>query len=405
LGVWFDITTLTNCEVLASNVVGVAGIPRYFQFDVPTNGVITPQSVAFWLSRASCDLKVVLSEHLPLPDLNHFDYISQQPCTNDQIVMLVTNSTPFPIQTNRWYVGVFNTGSTNATFSVQACSTPAYPVIIPLTNGIPFVVSSNSSPFAAPPGPPQLFFFKLTITNRVPGVLFELYNLSGDADLVLQQDGPPTMPPYFDASSFTGTNSEQIVLRTRPGQPSSSYVPDLRGEWYLGVYNNQQSNVTYTIRATLPDSDGLLASGQPLLVSHTLLAPPHGLLLSWNSVVGERYIIQYIPSIATPNLATNIGSVTATTPLTTFEVLPAPTRGSIQVVQVFSYQPTLTIEFAPGNQVRLSWSTAYPGFTLQSVPSLPGVWTYPGLPVSVLGSRYVAYDNIGPVQTYYRLIK
>ena len=64
---------------------------------------------------------MVLSEHLPLPDLDHYDYISQQPCTNDEIVMVVTNSTPFPIQTNRWYVGVFNTTATNVPFAVQAC--------------------------------------------------------------------------------------------------------------------------------------------------------------------------------------------------------------------------------------------------------------------------------------------
>jgi hypothetical protein len=403
LGVWYDITTLSNCQVLVSNVVGVAGIPRYFQFDVPTNGVIAPQSVAFWLSGALCDLKVVLSEHLPLPDLNHFDYTSQQPCTNDQIVMLVTNTTPFPIQTNRWYVGVFNTGSSNATFAVQACSAPAYPVIIPLTNGVPFVVPATNSPFAAPPGPPQLFFYQFIVTNAEAGVLFELYNLSGNADLVLQQAGPPTMPPYFDTSFFTGTNSEQIVLRTSPGQPSSTYVPDLRGEWYLGVYNHDLTNVSYTIRAVLPDDDGLLVSGQPLSSSHTLLAAPRGYLLSWNSVVGERYIVQYYVSISA--MPTNIASVTATTPLTTFEVLPVPTTGNFQIVQVFSYQPVLAIEFWTGNQVRISWSTAYPGYTLQSKLGLFGVWAPAGLPVTVVGNRYVAYDTIGAVPKYYRLIK
>ena len=140
LGVWFDITTLTNCELLVSNVVGVAGIPRYFQFDVPTDATNLLQSVSFWLSGAPCGLQVVLSEHLPLPDTNQFDYISQGPCTNDQIVMFVTNSTPAA----RWYVGVFNSDPTNATFSIQACAAPVYPVIIPLTNGIPFVVASTT---------------------------------------------------------------------------------------------------------------------------------------------------------------------------------------------------------------------------------------------------------------------
>jgi hypothetical protein len=86
---------------MTTNVVGPAGIPRYFQFDVPTNGLpagVPPQAVAVWLSGANSNLTLVLSEHLPLPDLNHYDYISQQPSTNNEIVMLVTNSTPFPNQ-------------------------------------------------------------------------------------------------------------------------------------------------------------------------------------------------------------------------------------------------------------------------------------------------------------------
>ena len=406
LGVWFDITTLSNCQILVSNVIGVAGIPRYYQFDVPTNGVIGPQSISFLLSDAPCNVKAVLSDHLPLPDLNHFDYISQQPCTNDQVLMLVTNTTPFPIETNRWYLGVFNTGPTNVSFKVEACSAPLYPVIIPLTNGIPFVVSATNSPFAAPPGPPQLFYFDLIITNAVPGVLFELYKLSGDADLVLQQAVPPTMAPYFDTSFFTGTTPEQIVVRTSPGLPASSYVADLRGHWYLGIYNNEPFNVAYTIRATLPNSAGILPSGQPLKFALTALNPPHGLLLSWNSVVGERYFVQYSPSIAAPITWSNLGFITATTPLTTFEVLPVPSGPAFyRIVQVFSAQPKLTIQLWPGNQVRLSWSTAYPGYTLQSMLGLFGVWANAGLPVTVVGSEYVAFDNIGPGPTYYRLFK
>jgi subtilisin-like proprotein convertase family protein len=401
LEVAFDITTLANCQV-ATNSVGPAGIPRYFQFDVPTNGQpagIPAQAVSLWLSAARSNLTFVVSEHLPLPDLNHYDYISQQPRTNDEIVMLVTNTTPFPIQTNRWYVGVFNTTATNVSFALQACLSTAYPVIIPLTNGIPFVVPSAASAFAAPPGPPQRFFFDFVVTNAVSGVLFELYNLSGDADLVLQQDGPPTMAPYFDGSFFPGTTPEQIVLRT------SSELPDLRGQWYLGVYNNELSNVAYTIRAVLPNSDGLLVSGQPLNLVSTPLNPPQGLLLSWNSVEGERYFVQYTASNTVPITWTNLGFIIATTPLTTFEVLPVPSNAaSYQIVQVLSSQPTLNIQLWPTNQVRISWSTAYPGYTLQSELGLFGTWVNVG-PGTGIGNEYVVLNTIGAVPKYYRLFK
>ena len=397
LEVAFDITTLTNC-VVTTNFVGPAGIPRYFQFDVPTNGQpadFPAQAVSLWLSGARSNLTLVVSEHLPLPDLNHFDYISQQPSTNNEVVMLVTNSTPFPIQTNRWYIGVFNTTATNVPFAVQACLNTDYPIIIPLTNGIPFNVLSTASAFAARPGPPQRLYFDFLITNSVPGVLFELYNLSGDADLVLQQAVPPTMAPYFDGSFAVGLTPEQIVVR------ANSVVPDLRGHWYLGVYNNELTNVTYTIRAVLPNSDGLLVSAQPRRQALTPLSPPHGLLISWNSVVGEHYFVQYSTNLAGPY--SNIGYVLATTPLTTFEVPYA--TGIYKVVQVFSDRPTLHIQLWPGNQVRLSWSIAYPGYTLQSSPGLFGPWANAGLTVNVVGTEYVAFDTIGPVQNYYRLFK
>ena len=125
-------------------------------------------------------------------------------------------------------------------------------------------------------------------------------------------------------------------------------MPDLRGHWYLGVYNNELSNVAYTIRAVLPDSDGLLVSAQPLQPALTPLNPPHGLLLSWNSVEGERYFVQYTASIAAPVTWTNIGFVIATTPLTTFEVLPVPSgRAFYRIVQVFSSRPMLHIQLWP----------------------------------------------------------
>src|SRR5216684_506779 len=129
-GVWFDILTLTNCQP-ASNFVWQAGVPRYFQFDVPTNVVppgASPQTVSFYLTGVSnnftgirSNVTVVLSQHLPLPDLSQYDYISSQPSTNDDVIMVVTNTTPFPIQANRWYVGVFSSASTSVPFTVEAC--------------------------------------------------------------------------------------------------------------------------------------------------------------------------------------------------------------------------------------------------------------------------------------------
>ncbi len=372
LSVAYDITTLTNCQLLTSNIVGAAGIPRYFQFDVPTNSTlpgVPPSAVSFWLSSVTQGVTVVMSDHLPLPDLNHY-----------------------------------TTGS-NVMFSAEACYTTNYPQIIALTNRIPFIVPSTASAFAAPPGPPQWLFYKFTVTNRVSGVLFELYNLSGDGDLVLQRAVPPTMAPYYQGSFFAGTAPEQIVLR-----PDDS-VPDLRGEWYLGIYNNDPVPLSYTIRATLPDGNGLLTSAQTLRVGLSALTPPHGLLVSWNSVIGERYIVQFTPTLAAPVSWTNLASVVATTPLTTYEVVPAPPNGGFfRVVQVTSFQPILNVQFVPPNLVRLSWSVGFPNYRLQKRVGLAGAWvdvTYP--PASglfIIAGEYVAFDPVvAPGPTFYRLVK
>ena len=183
-------------------------------------------------------------------------------------------------------------------------------------------------------------------------------------------------------------------------------MPDLRGHWYLGVYNNEQVNVAYTLRAVLPDDNGLLVSAQALQITQTTLNPPQGLLLSWNSVQGERYFVQYTASTNAPVTWTNLGSVVATTTLTTFEVLPVPANPAFyRIVQAVSAQPTLHIQLWPTNQVRLSWSTAYPGYTLQSKSTLLGAWADAGLTVNVVGNEYVAFDTIGSAPKFYRLFK
>jgi hypothetical protein len=396
-GVWFDITTLTNCEV-TTNLVGIAGIPRYFQFDVPTNAgpFAVPGNVNFRLTGAQSNLTVVLSQSLPLPDLTSYDYISERPCTNDEVIMVVTNSTPFPIRTGRWYVGVFNSTAADVSFTAEACYTTNYPVLIPLTNAVPYV-AALTDPFVAPPGPPRSFFFQFEVTNIVDAILFELYGLSGDADLVVQRHVPPGQAPYFDGSFRLSLTNEQIVVRR------SFDVPDLRGQWYLGVYNNQPTNVAYTIRAAV-SANGLLLSGQPIVVQSSFLGPDaRGVLLTWNAVEGESYEIEFSPGLFPPTW-TVIGRVQATTPCATFL---AGGLGYYRVRQVMTVPPSplvLIIKVVPGNQVRSSWPFAYSGYTLQSAPTWLGPWTDVLLPVIIQGNEFVVYDSIGPGSKFYRLV-
>jgi hypothetical protein len=85
----------------------------------------------------------------------------------------------------------------------------------------------------------------------------------------------------------------------------------------------------------------------------------------------------------------------------------AGTAGSIYAGPNFRFlsQPKLAIQLWPVNQVRLSWPSAFPGYTLQSKLGLLGVWASTGIPVTTTGNQFTAFDIIGPVPKYYRLVK
>jgi subtilisin-like proprotein convertase family protein len=420
-GVWFDVSTLTNCAPYSS-LVSKAGIPHYFQFDVPNSvaarGAV-PQAVSFYLTGVpnssvglSSNVTIVLSEHLPLPDLSHYDYISSNPGTNNDVIMVVTNTTPFPIQTNRWYVGVFNQADTSVPVSVQACVSDVYPTIIPLKDGVPFVASLTNA-FVAPPGPPRTFFFRFQVTNAVDGVLFEMYNLSGDADLVLERDVPPTMAPYYDGSfqkpwinllhsNFEGTNWEQIVLRVTPE------VPSLVGDWYIGVYNNESRNVAYSLRGVTSQGGLLLSIQEPPVPTLSTLANG-SVLLSWYTIVGEYYQVQ--SSLPRPLDWQPVpgGLIRATTPETTL-IVPG-SAGSLIIYRIIHLsslnlpQAPLKIQLWTNNQIKLSWSSAFPNAILQFADSPSGPWFNANLPVTFSGGQFVVFDAIGAIPRYYRLLQ
>jgi hypothetical protein len=294
-------------------------------------------------------------------------------------------------------VGVFNTAETNVAFNVAVCADTNFPALIPLTNALPFVASlTENTNYLAPPGPPRWFFFEFQITNSVQAVLFELYNLSGEAALVLQRDVPPVMAPYFAFSDRPGTDPEQIVVRSGPD------FNDLRGNWYLGVYSYETTNqLSYTLRAAVSQG-GLLPSALPLVITNQVVTPDR-MLLSWYAVVGDWYVVSFTNSL----LQTNIASVLASSPVATF-LVPTPTNGGAYAITHTYIPPTvrpnLTIKNWPGNQLRISWPTISTGFTLQySLTLSPPVWVNVGLPVLIEGSEFVVYDNVSSSIRFYRL--
>jgi hypothetical protein len=268
---------------------------------------------------------------------------------------------------------------------------------------VPFTANGTNQ-FVAPPGPPRWFFFRFRINNPVEAALFELYGLSGDADLVLQRDVPPTMAPYLRGSFAPGRTSEQIVLRT------NAEMPDLRGTYYLGVYNTETNPVAYTIRASVPNSDGFLVSAQPVNATIVPLSLTNA-LLSFHAVEGEEYTIQFSPGLSFPMVWTTLFKVMATTPLATIEVpIVQGQTGFYRVVQTndipVEQEPILTITLASTNQIRIAWSRLLVDYHLQYSDGDLNHWTDWTGPIGVEGAEYVVYDTIDISRNrFYRLVK
>jgi hypothetical protein len=99
----------------------------------------------------------------------------------------------------------------------------------------------------------------------------------------------------------------------------------------------------------------------------------------------------------------------ATTPLTTFVVQAA--AGSLDIYRVV-HLSSLNLPLAPlqiqlwtNDQVRISWSSAFPFGILQYADSPLGPWFNANLPATLVGARYVVFDNIGHIPRYYRLLQ
>jgi subtilisin-like proprotein convertase family protein len=305
----FNIITLTN-GIPYTNSLADLGQPTYYQYDVSTNAI----AAAFEILNPSGNVDLVARRGPPLPDLLSFDYISSNPGTNNEAILVTTNSTPVPLTAGRWYLGVFNNDTNTVNYVIRATEIGP-PTIIPLTNGIPFTNMAT-------PGilPTNLYSFVINQTNSA--ALFELYKLSGNVDLTLDRGVLPLTPPFFATSSNPGTNSEQIVIRT------NILGTNINDTWFLGVPNPTTSNVAYTIRAVVA-TNGILQSGIPIYLTETPPPPgsTNGPTLTWPSVLGETYEVIYTNNLFVPssnwNVLTTISNAPA--PITTFTVpIPIP---------------------------------------------------------------------------------
>jgi subtilisin-like proprotein convertase family protein len=239
----YNITGLTN-GLPFTGVLNTNDSVRYFSYNVSSNAV----EATFQLLQLSSNADLVLSKGPPLPTLFSDAYGSFNAGNADENVYVLTNSAPVPLSPGTWYLGVFKRDPLTVNYTVLAkeLDSNAPPVVIALTNNVPFN-------FTAAPGAALTNFFRFTTTNFPPSIRFELFNQSGNGDLTVQTNGLPLAPPFFQSSQQAGRANELIFLATNSALSglTNSTLTNLNAQWYLGVPNHESNSITYTILAEL----------------------------------------------------------------------------------------------------------------------------------------------------------
>jgi hypothetical protein len=282
-----QITVLSNEVAVSTNIAPTA--PEYYSFTVPPEATMVTFQV---LNPTNAQLALYARDDLPLPGPLNYDFESLDSGTNDQIIVVTTNSLPvslasgnldtvLPPAPTTWYLSVYNVGgAAGAGYTILA----SYVIdgqmdVIPLTDQIPH---TNT----APAGFPTNLVYSFTVNNNPGGLEFMVTNLTGAGSVqLLSGDGVYPTPQQFYSGSFNpGTAVQLISIGTNAAMPS------LNGIWYLSVPNPSNTVVRYSITAEW--INGGVVAGAPVLNALEIASPTNGLILYWDSQVGETYTLE-----------------------------------------------------------------------------------------------------------------
>ncbi len=270
-------TSLTNHVPLTAKLTNSGFLVYYF-----LNITNDPQSLTLTLTNLSGNANLYLKKGLPLPVANNFDYGSTNAGTANERIVINTNSTPIPLSQGQWFIAVEPVDPTPIQFTLLASLD--FPLAITdLTDGVPLSTShlpdqpKQTYRFVAPPGTGSL--------------IFEIYNLTGEADLYGALGELPVGKTSDITSTLPGTTPDVIVLHATPDRP------DLGGTYYLEVRFTGSTRTDYTIRAAT-GHNGSLESGQPIEPIVGLPTTAGGpFSLTFNSLPGETYWLEHTTNL------------------------------------------------------------------------------------------------------------
>ncbi len=351
----FDLTALSNGVPVTSTNLG-NDVPRYFSFDVSTNAL----AVSFQLTNMSGNFDLIARRGGPLPTPFNFDYGSFSPGTQDEQIIVFTNSIPVPLAPGRWYLGVFNTSLQSNVFTIVASEFTNDFRLVTLTNAVPYTNSVASG---------DEDHYRFVVSGAAVRAQFEINGPSGDMVLVARKGLPlPSINFYSYLSDNPFLNDEMILVFT-----NSTPAPLTPGDWFLTAVNVSGTQVDYSIKAT-----EWFSTGRPITITEVTYTPPEGtnvaqFCITWNSLPGIHYYIQGIADLATTNWTTVSPTITAVGFTTTycvpieagnrfFRVVEGLALSSFAPPQNFSIAPSvggfnLRWRGAAASQYQLQWTT------------------------------------------------
>ncbi len=272
----FGNTAVISNGVPITDTITNVGVVNYYYLDITEEA----QSATFALTNVVGNVDLYLRKGVPLPTDISFDYASTNSGNADELIYLQGDRVPELLTPGRWFMAVVPKGPVPVSFTVVA----SYQVV---NIDVLFLIDSVPEISSVPPGPANVLYRFDVPSNVTTRLLFEVYDLSENVDLLVSKDTPPDQNPTVISNIKPGLQNELVVA-------TDSQFPQLGGTWYLQVRIPATTNATvdYTVRAS-SRQDGLLISAAPLVVTYNLpTAGGQTPFLQWNAIPGELYQIQ-----------------------------------------------------------------------------------------------------------------
>jgi subtilisin-like proprotein convertase family protein len=319
LQVNFDVSANTNIIALTNSISMTTNMstngPMFYSFLVPSNAILVTFQL---LSPTNGEANLYAREGLPVPGPLSFDYESLNEGTNDQFIVVTTNSVPVPLKVNTndvlpqppktWYLSVYNPGTNTVGYTIVATYVTTNDLLIRDLNKYPNNTYRDLKP-AAPPGFPTNVMYSFTVTNtNAVAVQFTVTNISTNGDLqLLVRDGVFPTPEDFYIGSFNpGTSTQFVSIVTNSSLISLSNI------WYAAVPNvsTNTAAVRYSITAAILTNGPVTAT--PLFIGASISSPTSGFSMYWSAVAGTTYQIQVSTNLTSWSVATNITAQSTT---------------------------------------------------------------------------------------------